>query len=88
MNPEQLNCHDCAHSRANFLVRLFRLSSGYRCGLDWRPDRYDHVTGRTDPGYYYTCSSTRIDTRVCGPEAKAWTPRTKKDMFTLLKVVR
>ena len=88
MNPEQLRCHDCAHSRANFLTRVTRTSFGYRCNLDWKEPRVDKVTGRTQPGYYAFCSSTRCDSAICGFAAKAWTPRTKKDIFTLLKVQR
>lgn len=88
MKPEQLNCHDCAHSQANWLFRLTKFSAGYTCKLDYREPYTNQVTGRVTAGYYYPCSATRIDEKVCGRSAKAWTPRTKKDIFTLLKVQR
>jgi len=88
MNPEQLKCHDCAHSRANILTRLTRTSYGYRCGLNWKEATVDKVTGKVEPGHYAFCASTRYNTEICGTDAKAWTPRTKKDFFTLLKVQR
>ena len=88
MNPELPRCHDCAHSRANFLARLTRTSFGYRCSLDWKEPRTDNVTGKVQDGYYAYCASTRFNNEICGSNAKAWTPRTKKDIFTLLKVQR
>ena len=88
MNTELL-CKDCKHCRQSLLTTLFLSPSMARqCSLDWKEPRVDLVTGKTVPGYFYSCASTRLDPKICGPEALAWEPRTKHGLFKFLKHVR
>lgn len=88
MNSEQLLCKDCQHSRAKWHTRILNDSYGWSCELDYCEPRVNPVTGCITSGFYHSCAATRTDINICGPTAKAWQPRTKKDLFTLLRVVR
>ena len=87
MNKELL-CIDCKHNRAGPLARLFKNRFEFECGLDWVEPKFDPVIGVEKKGFYHSCSATRIDTRICGPDAKAWQPRNKIDLFKFIKHVK
>jgi len=84
MNKELL-CIDCKHNRASWLDRFVKNQLAFECELDWVEPRFNPVIGVEKKGYYHSCSATRIDDKICGPDAKAWTPREKNDLFKLIK---
>lgn len=88
MNPENLLCKDCAHSRASLYTRITNSRFGFRCSLDWIEPTRDNVTGEVTKGFYHSCGATRMDDKICGRSARAWTPRKKHGLLTLLKVLR
>lgn len=83
-----LKCVDCIHSQADFINRLFKVSSGFKCVLpeSFIEDKYDPVTGKITPGYFQYCSSMRLDSN-CGPKAIKWKPRNPKHLFLMLKKI-
>jgi len=81
-----LKCKDCIHSKADFISRVFNFSAGFRCTIPEavKSETYDPVTGKITPGYLSFCSTMRIE-KACGPQAKAWSPRSKKHLFLLFQ---
>lgn len=88
MNKELL-CKDCAHAILPAWPRrlLFGIDSAL-CSKDYVQPKFNPVTGETRPGYHVSAGATRIDPRICGPEATAWSPRHKEDLFKLIKYVK
>jgi hypothetical protein len=88
MNRELL-CKDCEHViLPSWPERLIYGVRFAQCKKDYVEGRFDPVTGKSTPGYHASASVVRVDTRICGPDAHAWQPRTKNDLFKYLKHVR
>ena len=88
MNRELL-CKDCEHAiLPSWPERLIYGVRFAQCKKDYVEGRFDPVTGKSTPGYHASASVVRVDTRICGPNAHAWQPRTKNDLFKYLKHVR
>lgn len=81
-------CKDCRHNRAGPIARFLNFTPLWTCAIDPRPAKTDLVTGGKGPAGFYYCSSTRIDSTVCGPAGRAWQPRDKKDLFKYIKHVK
>ena len=88
MNRELL-CKDCEHAilpswpeRLLYGVRFANCKKGYV-----EPE-FSPVTGKSSSGYYAPAAVVRVDTKICGPEARAWMPRTRQDLFKLIKHAR
>ena len=80
-----MTCKNCAHNRGSWVTRNFSNSVWWTCDLAMTEPRFNRVDGKTTPGEYESCSAVRRNESLCGKEAKAWTPRRKKDLFLLLK---
>ena len=81
-------CKDCVHSKADWLTKITKQSSGFQCTLleSYIPGSYDPVTGITSPSSFNNCSTMRAAyNEVCGPDAKKWKPKSTKLVFLLLK---
>jgi hypothetical protein len=87
MNKELL-CLDCKHNKSSWLARLVKNQLAFECGLDWVEPKFNPVIGAERKGYFRSCSATRIDPKICGPEATSWTPRDKINLFKLIKHVK
>ena len=87
MNKELL-CIDCKHNRAGLVARFVKNQLAFECALDWVEPRFNPVIGVEQKGYYHSCSAARIDPKICGPEATAWTPRDKINLFKFIKHVK
>ena len=89
MNRELL-CKDCDHAiLPSWPERL--LYDGVRyanCKKGYVEPEFSPVTGKSTPGYYAPAAVVRVDTKICGPNAHAWQPRTKNHLFKYLKHVR
>jgi hypothetical protein len=85
MNKELL-CKDCAHAiLPAWHRRLLFGIDGTLCSKDYVQPKFNPVTGKSRPGYYTFAGATRMDTRICGPEAISWMPRKKEDLFKLIR---
>lgn len=83
----ELLCKDCKHSYRSWTNKLLFIDI-YQCHLpgNRRPDEYDPVTGKIKTGDYFSCSISRMNSDICGPQAIQWVPRNvKRDLFLLLK---
>ena len=87
MNKELL-CIDCKHNRAGLVARLVKNRYEFECDLNAVEPSFDPVIGVEKKGYYQSCAFTRLDAKICGPEAKAWTPRDKINLFKFIKHVK
>ena len=88
MNKELL-CKDCAHAILPAWHRrwLFGIDSAL-CSKDYAKPKFNPVTGEERPGYYVSAAATRMDPKICGPEALLWWPKHKEDLFKLIKHVK
>ena len=84
-----VTCKDCRNNQASWMVRNFSNSVWWSCGIEenYEPTEYNPVDGKTRGGYYKSCSIARGKYGPCGPDAKLWTPRRKRDLFIFLKRV-
>ena len=83
---EEVTCQDCVHNRASWLSRTFKTNTwSWKCSLTYNEPKYNPVDGSTSAGYYDSCGVARIKSGVCGPDAKEWKPRSKKNLFIYLK---
>ena len=88
MNRELL-CKDCEHAiLPSWPERLIYGVQFSKCKKGYVEGRFDPVTGKSNPPYYAPASVVRVDRVICGPNAHAWQPRTKNDLFKYLKHVR
>lgn len=85
---DQINCKNCKFNRASWFTRHFSSSVWWTCELKQSEPVYNVVDGSTRPAEYASCSLVRHDEDLCGKNAKAWMPRSKKDLFLLLKHVK
>jgi hypothetical protein len=83
-------CKDCKHSSVSFADMVFYFgnppSYDYKCLKNYKEsvEKEDVVTGpQKSKAEYESCRMTRA-TRVCGPNAKLWSPKHKKDLFKLI----
>lgn len=91
MSKEVLLCKDCVHSRMDPIAKIFTLGGRigndeihYKCQKFVRPamEIIDMVTGPKKVKEKATfCELARSDAKKCGPEAKFWKPKHKKDLF-------
>jgi len=52
----------------------------------WYEPPEDRVAGVKKAGYFQSCHSMRSGLNdACSKEGKLWTPRNKRDLFTLIK---
>lgn len=85
----ELLCKDCKHSFVTFINWL--ASNGkyrYTCRKAFVPEttRIDPVIGEIKvKSKYECCSIARIESKQCGPEAKNWEPKSKKQFFLAIK---
>lgn len=90
-------CKDCKHSRISFFDKIcsyiftFKQPNGhfYSCARVSQPSFIadDFVIGKHKVhGKREHCSVARMrtDNEACGPGAKFWIPKKKKDLFKLL----
>lgn len=82
----KLMCKDCDHSFIPWSDRVFFLSvkSHYKCRklLNEVATNYNPVTGfEKVEKHYEGCMFARMNSGLCGPEGKLWTPKHKKDLF-------
>jgi hypothetical protein len=85
MNKELL-CKDCAHAILPAWHRRWLYSVRFAdCKKSYVEPRFNPVDGTSSPGYYAPASVVRVDRTICGPDAKSWMPRTKYDLFKLIK---
>lgn len=94
MSDENLLCKDCKFSKMDVLDTIFTLggrvgvtSSMYRCSKSIQPAHYinDIVTGLIKINAEIPfCSVERGNHGNCGPTAKHWSPKHKKDLFKVL----
>ena len=88
-----LLCKDCKFSKMSLANRILTFNGVvgaegfmYRCTKTFKPDRnvIDPVVGpkRVKPELSY-CETERKH-GDCGPTAKYWTPKHKKDLFKML----
>lgn len=82
-----VTCKNCCNNQASWFVRNFGNSVFWSCGIEgnYEPEEFNPVDGKTRGGYYKSCSTARGKYGPCGPEARLWTPRNKKDIFVFLK---
>jgi hypothetical protein len=60
----------------------------YQCRLPENQDNaeFNPVTGETEGGGYRSCRIARMNSEICGPDARRWTPKnSRKHLFTVLK---
>jgi len=60
----------------------------YQCRLPENQDNaeFNPVTGETEGGGYRSCRIARMNSEICGPNARHWTPKnSRKHLFTVLK---
>lgn len=80
-------CKDCKHSfRTVSTILLHGFNSQYSrlCRLSYKETKMesDPVIGlKKVPGGYSNCSTFRIRKDDCGPEARLWEPKDKKNLF-------
>ena len=81
-------CKDCKHSTRSWTDTLFMSGEyGYKCSLAFKPAYVvnNPVIGPEKvKGEFKTCSSARTIGSECGPWAKLWQPKRKKDLFKYL----
>ena len=84
-------CKDCKHSFTSLGDKIFSLgflqSHHYKCIKSFVPahDEMDPVVGKKRvPKEYKSCAVSRINRDICGPDAKNWSPKHKKDLFKML----
>lgn len=84
-------CKDCKHSFVPISERIltfgFASEYSYKCKKGWKPERTieNPVVGlQTTKAEYKSCNITRMAGEVCGPDAKYWAPKKKKDLFKML----
>jgi hypothetical protein len=86
MNKE-LTCKTCRHNRASWLERTFNVNTwAWECNKGYKEPEYNPVTGKTTPGRHESCGVVRVMSKVCGPEATAWQPYYRKDLFKYIKI--
>jgi hypothetical protein len=85
---DKVTCKNCKFNRASWFTRTFSSSIWWTCGIKKTESYYNVVDGTYRPGRYEDCSTMRLDENLCGKGAKAWMPRSKKDLFLLLKHVK
>lgn len=88
---EQVLCKDCKHSFTPW-INWFFVPAHYRsnCRKSLKPahEEYNPVVGTIRvPEKYEGCSTFRISSKDCGPEAQYWEPRDPKKFFVYLKRV-
>jgi hypothetical protein len=93
----ELLCKDCKHSFRTFSNWMAHGSASfaYSCRNSFHPERIelDPVVGPNKiPAKYDSCGIARmgrlsrdIKEDHCGPDAKFWQPKHKKDLFKLIK---
>lgn len=81
-------CKDCKHcfiTLGNQLFYAFHDSEfRYSCRKSSEETRinFNPVTGgKKVKAKYVTCSLSRVDEKLCGPDGKYWAPKHKKDLF-------
>lgn len=88
-------CKDCIHSRVSKFAKigsyLFEFgapkSHWYKCSKSYKNTKVieDPVVGSSEiKGSMDYCSVARLTGSVCGPNAKHWAPKKKKDLFKML----
>ena len=88
-------CKDCIHSRISSFGKygsyILELSAPkghwYKCSKSYKNSRIinDPVVGSSEiKGSMDYCSVARLAGGVCGPNAKQWAPKKKKDLFKML----
>lgn len=87
-------CKDCKHSCMSIADKIFTLGGivgvtdlSYRCSKFREPAKQviNVVTGPEKIKEKLPfCELTRQDDRKCGPQAKYWVPKHKKDLFKML----
>ena len=89
---KDLLCKDCVHGFIPWTdfpsVYLFNTRHFYKCKKSSRTEITDFnpVTGYTiKKADYKNCWEERTTEGNCGPDAKYWAPKHKKDLFKLLK---
>lgn len=88
MGDEIVLCKDCKHRFVP--IANWILPAEYRglCRKSYTPahQEFNVVTGmKKVPAKYEGCSTFRIKSTDCGPQAKFWEPKDPKKFFTLLK---
>ena len=89
-NPDY-PCIQCKHSFTGLSARVFWFGHPpaifYKCRKAYVPAYVEStaVHGNVRVAEKYkSCSTARIQEEFCGPEAKQWTPKHKKDLFKML----
>lgn len=86
-------CKDCKFSKMDVLDTIFTLggrvcvvSSMYRCSKSIQPAHYinDIVTGPVKINAEIPFCAIERGHGSCGPSAKHWVPKHKKDLFKML----
>jgi hypothetical protein len=90
-------CKDCKHSFrsvTDIFLLGFNSSLAYKCKLMYKESAPEPnpVTGvKIKPAHYESCSIARMDylsasrkDSNCGPDAKWWQPKDKKQLFRLI----
>ena len=88
---EQVLCKDCRHSFTPW-INWFLVPAQYRrsCRKSYQPAReeFNPVVGTIRvPAKYEGCSTFRISSKDCGPDAQHWEPKDPKKFFVYLKRV-
>jgi hypothetical protein len=85
MNKELL-CKDCEHAiLPSWPMRLLHGVRFAECRKSYVEPKFNPVDGTSSAGFYESALVVRIDTKICGPDATSWMPRTKYDLFKLIK---
>lgn len=87
-------CKDCKHSFMKLSDKIFTLGGkvgvtkySYRCRKSFveQEIKYDPVLGQEKiKPEYQSCIWSRRKDSECGPDAKYWRPKRKKDLFKML----
>jgi hypothetical protein len=89
-------CKDCIHSRVSKFAKICSYilewsepkSHWYKCSKTYKNKKVikDPVVGSTEiKGTMEYCTVARLaGTNKCGPDAKYWAPKKKKDLFKML----
>lgn len=88
-------CKDCIHSRISYFDKfgsyIFEFSapkaSSYMCSKKFKPEKeiIDPVIGTTKEKSTMTYCSVERKNGNCGPTAKYWQPKHKKDLFKMFQ---
>lgn len=81
-------CKDCKHCFITLSNQLFYAFHDtefrYSCRKAYEETRinFNPVTGgKKGKSRYKLCTFSRADSNLCGPDAKYWAPKHKKDLF-------